>query len=214
MSDADSSAPPLRSNESSDLVAAYREGLGLAAVAIIDEPSAIRIVVRGASDGVSSDAAESVDARWWCRGTREARRVAASARGRLRRSQSGNAMTTVSAGEQASASAVVSSATAAVLAAAQACAVDLQSDAEIRDEAMRVAARVDAELDQLQQSGGLKSINQSYRRYRIEASARGERVLRYEQWMRKYKENLVRNLAATLRYVRESSASDAPTGAR
>jgi hypothetical protein len=67
--------------------------------------------------------------------------------------------------------------------------------------AMTVVARVEAEIERLQRSGELKSVNKSYRAYRIEASARGEKTLRYDEWMGKYRENLVRQLAAALRYV-------------
>lgn len=73
------------------------------------------------------------------------------------------------------------------------------SDDEIRDGALAVAARVDAEIARLQRTGALKSVNQSYRQYRLEASARGERVLRYADWMDRYKADLIRETAANLR---------------
>ena len=66
---------------------------------------------------------------------------------------------------------------------------------------MTVVARVDEEIERLQRSGDLKSVNKSYRAYRLETSARGEKTLRYAEWMDKYRENLVRQLAAALRYV-------------
>ena len=78
----------------------------------------------------------------------------------------------------------------------------LQSDDEVADEAALVAARVRAEMQKLQQSGGLKSVNQAYRDYRIEATARGERIVRYAEWMRKYEENLVRQAACALRHIK------------
>jgi hypothetical protein len=87
----------------------------------------------------------------------------------------------------------------AVLAAARRLKVLLQSDGEIAGEAELVAARIDAETERLQQSGELKSVNQVYRNYRLEATARGERVVCYAEWMRKYKENLVRQAASALR---------------
>ena len=73
------------------------------------------------------------------------------------------------------------------------------SDAELRAGALAVAARVDAEIARLQAGGGLKSVNTSYRRYRLETSARGERVLRYADWMDRYKADLIREIAGNFR---------------
>jgi len=98
-------------------------------------------------------------------------------------------------------SAALSLACTAVLAAAKRLNIVLQSDQEVIGEAMKVAARVDAEMQKQLQSGGLKSVNKAYRTYRLETGARGERVLRYDEWMRKYKENLVRQVAFALRHV-------------
>jgi hypothetical protein len=72
-------------------------------------------------------------------------------------------------------------------------------EAQLRAAALAVAARVDAELGRLQVSGGLKSVNASYREYRLQASARGERVLRYADWMDRYKADLIRQIAENLR---------------
>ena len=73
------------------------------------------------------------------------------------------------------------------------------SDDEIRRDAMAVAARVDAELARLQACGGLKSVNASYRQYRLAASARGEPAIRYADWMDRYKADLIREIAENLR---------------
>ncbi len=73
------------------------------------------------------------------------------------------------------------------------------SDEQLCSDALAVAARVSAEIEQMQRSGGLKSVNQSYRSYRMETSARGERVLPYAAWLDRYKAGLVREIAANLR---------------
>jgi hypothetical protein len=73
------------------------------------------------------------------------------------------------------------------------------SEAQLCSDALAVAARVSAEIEQMQRSGGLKSVNQSYRTYRLETSARGERVLPYAAWLDRYKAGLVREIATNLR---------------
>jgi hypothetical protein len=78
--------------------------------------------------------------------------------------------------------------------------VTLLADADIEEEALRAIARLDHEIEKQKQSGALKSVNQSYRQYRLEATARGERVLPYAKWMDGYKVRLMREIAANLRY--------------
>ena len=73
------------------------------------------------------------------------------------------------------------------------------SEDEIYAGAMAVAARVDREIDRMQRAGELKAVNTSYRDYRLGASARGEKVLRYADWIDRYKANLIREIAANLR---------------
>jgi hypothetical protein len=73
------------------------------------------------------------------------------------------------------------------------------SEQQIRSDALIVAARVDAEVERLQRAGGLKSVNKSYRDYRIEAAACGERVRPYVAWLEDYKAELVREIATNLR---------------
>ena len=75
----------------------------------------------------------------------------------------------------------------------------MQSDADLEQEAMRALARLDEEIERQQKAGALKSVNQSYRQYRLETSARGERVLPYAKWMERYKVKLIREIAANLR---------------
>ena len=80
----------------------------------------------------------------------------------------------------------------AVLAAARRLNVVLQSDDEITEEASRVVASIDAKIEAARQSGELKPVNKKYKNYRREAKERGEPAMRYDEWMLKYRENLVR----------------------
>ncbi len=120
--------------------------------------------------------------RLWCRREAEASCIAAAAAMIVRRKPDGDI------GE-------------AIRAAAKKLGVAVQTDDEIAVEAMTVAARIALEMRKQQQSGELKTINQAYRSYRLEASARGERALRYDAWMQRYCEDLVRKAAATLRQL-------------
>jgi hypothetical protein len=169
------------------LVAAYREGLGLAAVAAIRGPAGLRVIAvkQGTDDQLAG--ADEVEVRWWCRRAADAEAVAAAAMARLRRRESSDRND----------AAVL--ACEAIAAAAERLGIALYADDEIAWDAAAVIARIDAELDRLQQAGELKSINRSYRTYRMESSTRGEKVMRYAEWINKYKENLVRQLAAALR---------------
>lgn len=169
------------------LVAAYRAGLGLAAVAAIGGAAGIRIVAIAPGGEDLPTAAGMVQARWWCRRAADAERVAAAAtlRWRRRESLAGPDATLLPNKE--------------IAAAAKHLRVTLYSDDEISLEAAAIIAHVDEQLETLQRSGELKFVNRSYRVYRIESSARGEKVLPYADWLNKYKENLVRQLAAALR---------------
>ena len=75
----------------------------------------------------------------------------------------------------------------------------MQTDEDIAAEAATVVSRIALEMQKQQQSGELKSVNQAYRSYRLDANARGERALRYDAWMQRYREDLVRQVAAALR---------------
>ena len=160
---------------------AYCEGLGLVAIAVIGGPAGVRIAAVIPGDNDRLDGAETVHSRFWCRGTDAERVAAAAARQACRESND------------------AARATMAVPQAAKKLTVALFSDEEVTAEAQNVAARIEAELQNQQTNGGLKSVNQAYRAYRFETSGRGERVLRYDEWMLKYKENLVRQVAASLR---------------
>lgn len=175
-----------RIDERRGFAAAYREGLGLAAIAVVGDAGGIRIVSLKPGEDGARCAADSAPARWWCRRAEDAARVAAAAAKRLRREFSDTDQ---------------SAAAAAVVAAAKRLDIALHSDEDVADEAMNVAARVDAQLQQQQKSGGLKSVNAAYRSYRLDSSARGERVLRYDEWMHRYRANLVRQIASALRQL-------------
>ena len=189
----------------SALIAAYREGLALAAVVVTCGPAGIRVsAVRQGTGGMPDEPA--AEARWWRRRAADAERVAVAAMRRLWRCKSRDGgvpaapqrVPSPASGDGSDALAVAAE---AIAGAVKRLNVALLSDEEVAAEAMTVVARVDTEIERLQSSGDLKSVNKSYRAYRLEASARGEKTLRYDEWMRHYRENLVRELAAALRYV-------------
>lgn len=170
------------------LIAAFREGLGLVAIVMRRDPAGIRFVV----DSAEAELHDIGLARWWCRQREEAERIAAAATTRLARRarrHSGNA-----AGD------ITVFAADAIAAAAERLAVRCWSDADVADESAAIIARVDAEFARLQAAGEMKPINKSYRDERLAAAARGEKIAPYAQWISKYRQNLVRRLAATLRY--------------
>jgi hypothetical protein len=167
------------------LVAAYRQGFGLAAVAVIASPHGVRIAAGDQAEDDVLAVEDSVQARWWCRHVSDAADIAASAV-RLRRSAPDIAVAAAAAGE-------------AVMRAAKLRHVELLSEEDVAAYAARAIARIDAELAQLRKLGELRTVNKSYQTYRLDAAGRGERVVPYAQWMRGYKEKLVRQLAATLR---------------
>jgi hypothetical protein len=162
------------------MAAAYREGLGLTAVVAVPDACGARIIALAPGDDGAAGTNEQVHVRLWCRREVEAACVAAAAAKILRRKPCGDA------GE-------------AIRAAAKKFGIALQSDDDIAGEAMTVATRIALEIRKQQQSGELKSVNQAYRGYRLDACARGERALRYDAWMQQYRENLVRQVASTLR---------------
>jgi hypothetical protein len=166
------------------LVAAFREGFGLAAIAVIDGPDGIRIATAAPGAEIICGPWEMVQCRWWCPRAYEAASIAAAVAARH-------------SSETCDGAALL--ARQAIIRAARQRHVDLHSDAEILEQAMAVIARIDDELARLRQSGDLRPINKSYQSYRRDAAAKGERVVPYAQWMLGYKEELVRKLAATLR---------------
>jgi hypothetical protein len=171
----------------SRLVAAFREGFGLAAIAVIDGPDGVRVAAAQPGAEIVCAPAETVHCRWWCPRAFEAASIATAVAARLHNRETCDG--------------VASSACHAVTRTAKLRNVSLYSDDEILEQATAAIARIDDELERLRQSGGLRPINKSYQSYRHDAAAIGERVVPYAQWMLGYKEELVRKLAATLRYL-------------
>jgi hypothetical protein len=181
------------------LIAAYREGLGLSCITIIRDAQGLRVSAIAPGDS-ELDPKSDVRARWWCRRAADAKRIATAATARLRRRRPGEGAH--SAAELACEhSDLLSQTCGALLAAARRHNVVLQSDDEMAKEALRFAAHVEAKVKGLQKSGGLRSVNRAYRDYRLEANARGERAMPYNDWMQKYLEDLVREAARALRDI-------------
>jgi hypothetical protein len=171
----------------SRLIAAFCEGFGLAAIAVIDGPDGVRITAAAPGAEIACAPAETVHGRWWCPRAFEAEPIATAAGTRLRNREVIDD--------------VASIACQAVVRAAKQRHVDLLSDEEMLEQAMAAIARIDVELERLRKSGDLRPVNKSYQQYRRDAATNGQRVVTYAQWMLGYKEELVRKLAATLRYL-------------
>jgi hypothetical protein len=171
----------------SRLIAAFCEGFGLAAIAVIDGPDGVRITAAAPGAEIACAPAETVHCRWWCPRSFEAEPIAKAAGTRLRNREVIDDVALI--------------ACQAVVRAAKQRHVDLRSDEEMLEQAMAAIARIDVELERLRQSGDLRPVNKSYQQYRRGAAANGERVVPYAQWMLGYKQELVRKLAATLRYL-------------
>jgi hypothetical protein len=169
------------------LVAAFREGFGLAAIAVIDGPDGVRVAAAAPGAEITCAPAETVHCRWWCPRAFEAASIATTVAARLHNRETRDG--------------AVLSACQTVVRAAKQRNVGLYSDEEILEQATAAIARIDDELERLRQSGDLRPVNRSYQSYRCEAAANGERVMPYAQWMLGYKEELVRKFAATLRYL-------------
>jgi hypothetical protein len=172
------------------LVAAYRDGSGLTAIVLAGSHDGNRIEAVAANK-----TGEAVPPRYWCRRAGDADRVAAAAAAQLRRRQARG-------GEPAAALAAAVTrqiAGEAVVAAARRLAVAIYSDEEIDCEAAGIIARMEQEWARLQGAGGLKDVNRAYRAARMQAASRGEKIAPYAQWINKYRENLLRQLAAALR---------------
>jgi hypothetical protein len=181
------------------LIEAFYQGAELAAIAVICDAAGIRVAAANHDGEGMLEPGEAIALRWWCRRGPDAAKVADVATARLRRGEPKARAANAAAGT-ASVAAPLRMAQTAIEAAAKQCGVMLHPDDEIDAVATAIVARLDQEIERLQQRGELKSVNRSYRIYRTELAARGEKVLLYGEWMKKYKENLVRQLAAAWRY--------------
>lgn len=194
-----------QSRARASLVAAYREGLGLAAIAVIHSREGIRISVSENGHEGALMESEAILARWWCRRSSSVERVAASAMARLRCRDAADRdlcpPIPVDPRSQDEMPRAASRACDAVKRAALQLNIRLHSEREIRDEALIVIERIDEQIEQMQRAGELKSVNKSYREYRTDAAAHGEKILRYCDWMDRYRASLVRQAAATLRFL-------------
>jgi hypothetical protein len=178
---------------------AFYEGSGLAAIAVISGAAGIRVAaVNRGDDGVPGPG-EAIELRWWCARAAGAAKVANAAMARLQRGESKRRIVNAPAGP-ASVAASLRSAQTAIEKAAKRYGVTLYPDETIAAAATAIVTRMDQEVERLRQTGELKSVNQAYRTYRAELAARGEKALCYGEWMRRYKENQVRRLAAAWRH--------------
>ena len=168
-----------RLNAPEALTAAYREGLGLAAVMLVAGEMRARPMLCAAGAEPALDANETLHARWWCNSAQQAEWLVETVAG--------------DAGKDAT------HLRRALINTAKRLGITLRSDDEIAREAVAVIARLEQEIAAQQRAGGLKSVNRGYRDYRLQSSARGEKVLRYAEWMARYKAKLVRDVARNLR---------------
>ena len=168
-------------NTAEALIAAYRQGLGLAAVTIVTAAHGARLIC--AAEELALEPGESVHARWWCRSAQQAEWLV-------------GAVVRAAKADDADAPSHLCR---AVIKTAKRLGISLRADAEISAEAAGVIARLEQEIAAQQRAGTLKSINRGYRDYRLAASARGEKMLRYADWMARYKAKLIRDIAHNLR---------------
>jgi hypothetical protein len=190
--------------ERSTLIAAYQEGLGLAVIVAACGAAGIGVSACAPGHAGANSTAQTATIRWWCRRPSDAERVCAAATRRLRRLRLCDETSHRSAGDARSAgnpAATQALAAEAVTAVAKRLGVALYSDEEITADAEAVILRVEEEIEAMRLAGDFKSVNRSYRAYRMEAAAAGEKVVPYAQWFNKYKAKLVRELAGALRYA-------------
>jgi hypothetical protein len=165
------------------LIAAYREGLRLVAVTLVTGETGARLMASAAGEEPELHDGETAHARWWCKGVQQAEWLVEAA---VRTAQRSDAE-------------AASHLCRAVLNAAKRLGIALRLDGELTREAVAVIARLEQEIAAQQRAGTLKSVNRGYRDYRMAASGRGEKVLRYADWMERYKAKLIREIAHNLR---------------
>jgi hypothetical protein len=175
---------------------AYRQGLGLVGLAVDRCAGAPCIIATGEEHEDAGQRARTSAVSWWCRRAVDAARVAAAATARLRRLESQDAASGQPVGDTGVSPTDLA---AAIAQAAKRLHVVVFTDEQISAEAEQVIARVEEEIETLQRAGQLKSVNQSYRAYRMDAAVRGEKAAPYADWFNKYKAKLVYELAAALR---------------
>jgi hypothetical protein len=165
------------------LIAAYREGMGLAPVILIAGENGAWLMC--SAEEPVLEAGEVVHARWWCKSAQQAEWLVDALAPAVQKNDSD---ATSRLGQ-------------AVVTAAKRLGIALRSDEEIAAEAGAVIARLEQEIAAQQRAGALKSVNRAYRDDRLAATARSEKVIRYAEWMERYKAKLVRDIAQNLRRI-------------
>jgi hypothetical protein len=186
------------------LIRACLGGLELVAVYAIG-PRSGRPVKIGASPNVTRRLADLQIAHWeeivvhrifWCTAAKYAERVHAACRA---------ALTDAGAHMRGDWFDLTSEeAAAAIEAAARSCNVSLEADESIRAAAERIVSTVEAQVEELQRTGGMKEINRAYREYRLKTEAAGGKAIRYGAWIDDYKKKLASTVGEHIRVAGES----------
>lgn len=168
------------------LIEAYREGLALTAIMVIGGGAALRIMVADRGAAAALGPGETVLQRFWCARASHAGYIVDAAKARRH-------------GSDEQPPDAVARACSSVVAAAKRLGVALQSDEQLAAEALAAIVRLDREMQVQMRAGALKSVNRAYRQYRLDASARGDRISPYVQWLERYKVKMMREIGANLR---------------
>lgn len=84
----------------------------------------------------------------------------------------------------------------------------LHTSDSLQDDAIKVIAAVDAQLQAMQDAGELQSVNRSYREYRLKKTELREPYLGYVTWFAQYRATLVRAAAEIMRTKKWDMKSD------